>query len=231
MNSLYETRNLLHSISDTQSEYSKIQNEIKYIKHENIFNFIEKIKTYLKGFFIIYSILESLKILSTFFVTGFRISTLFILAFDCFVYFLIYLLCIYILNKDISFNILKNFMKQKELSNSEVESISNFNNELENLNLKYQNLNNQLSKSEIPVNYRNLNALNFMISMYESKRGDTLKELINLYEEELRYQEQQLKHEKEMENLRKEVDRAKKSANQAKTKATFANLRSLSKNK
>lgn len=231
MNSLYETRNLLHSISDTQSEYSKIQNEIKYIKHENIFNFIEKIKTYLKGFFIIYSILESLKILSTFFVTGFRISTLFILAFDCFVYFLIYLLCIYILNKDISFNILKNFMKQKELSNSEVESISNFNNELENLNLKYQNLNNQLSKSEIPVNYRNLNALNFMISMYESKRGDTLKELINLYEEELRYQEQQRKHEKEMENLRKEVDRAKKSANQAKTKATFANLRSLSKNK
>lgn len=231
MNCLYETRNLLHNISDTKSEYYKIQNEIKYINYENIFNFIEKIKTYLKGFFIIYASLKSLKILSTFFITGFRISTLLFIAIDCFIYFLIYLLCIYILNKNISFNILKNFMKEKKLSNSEVESISNLNNELEILDLKYQNLNNQLSKSEIPVNYRNLNALNFMISMYESKRGDTLKELINLYEQELRYQEQQRQHEKEMENLRKEIDQAKKSANQAKTKATFANLRSLSKNK
>ena len=45
-------------------------------------------------------------------------------------------------------------------------------------------LSQKLELSEVPIKYHNCDAINWMIDALRDKRADTLKEVINLYEEE-----------------------------------------------
>lgn len=60
-----------------------------------------------------------------------------------------------------------------------------------------------LRTSEVPFNYRNLDAVEWMITALQNKRGNTYTELINLYEQHLRDERQM----REIENLRDENER------------------------
>lgn len=60
-----------------------------------------------------------------------------------------------------------------------------------------------LRTSEVPFDYRNLNAIDWMITALQNKRGNTYTELINLYEQHLRDERQM----SELKNLRSENQR------------------------
>lgn len=60
-----------------------------------------------------------------------------------------------------------------------------------------------LRTSEVPFNYRNLDAVEWMITALQNKRGNTYTELINLYEQHLRDERQM----REIKNLRNENER------------------------
>lgn len=94
---------------------------------------------------------------------------------------------------------------------------------------KISDLENKLNNSSIPLKYRNLNAINFFIDCLNTKRADTLKELVNLYENELRYQkdkEQYQKdreqYQKEINNLKNEISKTRRIANKAKSNANMS---------
>lgn len=87
---------------------------------------------------------------------------------------------------------------------------------------KISDLENKLNNSSIPLKYRNLNAINFFIDCLNTKRADTLKELVNLYENELRYQKDKEQYQKEINNLKNEISKTRRIANKAKSNANMS---------
>lgn len=67
-------------------------------------------------------------------------------------------------------------------SKAKVEQISKLINNREELCQRINILNNSLENSIVPKHYRNLDAMQFMVTAFEHKRANTLTDLINLYE-------------------------------------------------
>lgn len=67
-------------------------------------------------------------------------------------------------------------------SKAKVEQINKLINNREELYHRINVLKNSLENSIVPKHYRNLDAMQFMVTAFEHKRANTLTDLINLYE-------------------------------------------------
>lgn len=121
---------------------------------------------------------------------GLIVSTAILLALSLAIYYIIKFI-IFIVNF-----IRNKSTKAKERKNDYLEQYSQLMDQRE-LILK------ALRTSEIPFDYRNLKAIDWMITALQNKRGNTYTELINLYEQQLRDERQM----SEIKNLRSENQR------------------------
>lgn len=137
---------------------------------------------------------------------------------DC----ILILLTTVILNKFIVPFIISTFFSKRIEKIDNSQKISDLENKLNNLSNQFTLLENRLNNSSIPLKYRNLNAINFFIDCLNTKRADTLKELVNLYENELRYQKDKEQYQKEINNLKNEISKTRRIANKAKSDANMS---------
>lgn len=179
---LYYTREILTRINEIEKNryilFEKI-NEIRFRKANKIKKRVFMVMLFLFGLSTIHrldALNENINFAKT--------QGSFFKSIESIINFLIQMLILFILFILISYLIKKIifYMVSKiDLSEEDKTIINTLKCNIKKLDIKREKLLSDLNNSCIPMNYRNLNAINFMIKSYENKQGDTFEELVNLY--------------------------------------------------
>lgn len=150
---------------------------------------------------------------------------------EIFILVIIFVLILYVVKRVIYY-----IASKCDLSEEENIIINNFKIDINKLDLKREELINDLNKSLIPRDYRNLSAINFMIRAYENKQGDELKELVNLYESHIIANEIKLEiqrknnlHENEINKIKKDIKKVKRDLENNSNSIEYLKIRNLFK--
>lgn len=245
MDILYYTRQILININGIENDksilFEKI-NEIRFRKSNKIKKKFSIAMLLLFGFFAIDSIdsmivnINCAKTASNFFSSFFE-SIGVVLNF---LIEMLILLGLFFLISCIVKTIISYVISKFDLSEEDNAKINTLKCDINKLDLEKNRLLNDLSCSWIPIDYKNLDALNFMIKAYENKQGDTFKELVNLYENHIISNEiktefkdelkrTQNNYEKEINRLNKDLKKVKKDLNKAESSINLMNLSNLFK--
>lgn len=245
MNILYYTRQILININEVEDNKSILfekTNEIKFRKANKIKKIFSIVMLFVFVFFTICNINSMLldincaHVASSFFRSFFESIGI---VLDFLIKTLI-LLVLFLLISCIVKIIISHVTSKFDLSEDDNSKINTLNYEIDNLNSEKNRLLNELSCSWIPMDYKNLDALNFMIKAYENKQGDTFKELVNLYENYIisnkiqtefkdELKRTQNSYEKEINRLNKDLKKVKKDLNKTESSITLMNLSNLLK--
>lgn len=184
-------------IKSTKSQISKLKNKKDYKPEHKSFFIFDIIFFILALVFLLYSIKELFLVLFT---SRLLISFLlkFVLIFIAFIY-------IYCKRITLSKRTHKDDPIQNLLTKDDEVNLLNLENNLIHLENQLIIVNSNLLDCDLPSKYRNHKALDFFIEAFESKRADTLKELINLYEDYLFTQENRKIQEKQTKLIHKEL--------------------------
>lgn len=225
MDILYYTRNILISIIEIERSKENIVekiNEIRYRKANQIKKKAFCVILYLFTYGTIDRIgsmngmIRHYKAQGRFFGPIEAVINFFM---EMFIIVIIFSLILYLVKKIIYY-----IASKHDLSEEDESIINTFRNDIKNLDLKKENFLYHLSKSSIPRDYRNINALNFMIKAYENKQGDTFKELVNLYRynatvNNIKAEMERNKelYESEVNNIKKDVEKVKRHSKKNKS--------------
>lgn len=204
MKSLYYTKENLEIVENLPKEIKSIKSQISKLKSKQsvkpehkIFFIFDIIFFILIFLFIFYSIKELFLCLFTS-RSLFKFLLKFIFIFIMFIF-------IYVKRLSISEKIHKDDPIQNLLTKDDEIKLNDLEKKLIFLEDKLKIANDNLSNSDIPYKYRNTDALDFFIESFENKRADTLKELINLYEDYLFSIENRVLQEKHYKNIRRDL--------------------------
>lgn len=195
---LYETYSCIRKMESIKEKYLLYKNKIDDIKNKPI----NKSLKYIKGIIIILDVILLGRILFEYIRHEYYILNNFGMVYNFFniitdtlylMFVLFLLLCVNVLIFIIVTKIFTPILKSLINKIYKEDKINNYIIEQDKLNLEYFRLKDELENSIVPSKYRTIDILEFMIEAFETQRASTIKELVNLYEENLRRNEENKK--------------------------------------